>query len=44
MSCLTLNPTSVNNHNAQYAHKHAISTQRGGYNGGDTTGEEQRGK
>ena len=39
MSCLTLNPTSVNNHNAQYAHKHAISTQRG-----VTTGETQREK
>ena len=39
MWCLTLNPTSVNNHNAQYAHKHAISTQRG-----VTTGETQREK
>ena len=39
MSCLTLNPTSVNNHNAQYAHKHAISTQRG-----VTMGETQREK
>ena len=44
MSCLTLNPTSVNNHNAQYAHKHAIfhttgCLQRGRHNGRRTTGK-----
>ena len=39
MSYLTLNPTSINNHNAQYAHKYAISTQRG-----VTTQETQREK